>query len=319
MGSHDTKGDAAVKHELGFCGQRVRAFAKINLGLDIAGRRQDGYHEITSVFQCIDVHDLLTFFCHGGHRAGVGPRISVDHPRVPGGESNLVVRALRALGLGRGIHVILRKNIPVGAGLGGGSADAAATLAHLRPFAAPAHGPCPMQLARQLGADIPFFLRGGTVLVRGIGDELEVLPSSAAHDVLIATPPIHADTAEVYGAYARAPGQYRSAMYMDRVLAGLKEKRLQEAMGEVSNHLRAPAEDRYPGLKDFSDMVARTLGRPVHMTGSGSSYFALYTDRERLLSDWKRLRWHLLRARGRLLVASFRAGAGWSRDGEDDL
>lgn len=160
---------AATSHTL-------RAPAKLNLGLEILGRRPDGYHELVTIFQTIALYDTLTITA-----ASPGELVLTTNPPLPDGNDNLVLRATRALatrlGVTPAVSLTLEKHIPVAAGLGGGSSDAAATLRALRKRWHPALPDAELAaLAAALGADVPFFLRGGTALATGIGEHLTPLP-----------------------------------------------------------------------------------------------------------------------------------------------
>ena len=143
---------------------RVRAYAKINLGLEVLGQREDGYHELRTLFQTIDLHDDVAI-----RPRPRGLAVHCDHPEVPRDERNLALRAAlelpRHAGLAGGAEIVITKRIPVGGGLGGGSSDAAATLMALDRLWGIGLGPAGLQpLARRLGADVPFFLVGGPSL-----------------------------------------------------------------------------------------------------------------------------------------------------------
>ncbi len=163
------------------------AYAKINLGLKVLGRRADGYHDILSIFQTIDLHDRLIF----EPAARGATEILCDDPGIPAGRENLVFQAVEALreatGTENGIRVVLEKRIPVGAGLGGGSSDAAAVLRVLDGmWALRLSGARLEALAGDLGSDVPFFLRRGTAVVTGRGECLRYIPWQADfHYVLV--------------------------------------------------------------------------------------------------------------------------------------
>ena len=151
---------------------RLRSFAKINLGLEVMGLRQDGYHELRTLFQTIDLHDDIVL-----RPRTRGIVVRCDHPQVPLDGSNLAVRAAEALKhygrVGGGVEITITKRVPVGGGLGGGSSNAAAVLLGLDRLWRLGLGPSGLHpLARRLGADVPFFLIGGTALGLARGDEV---------------------------------------------------------------------------------------------------------------------------------------------------
>jgi 4-diphosphocytidyl-2-C-methyl-D-erythritol kinase len=181
---------------------RIRAHAKINLHLGILGRRPDGYHDVETVLQTLDLHDTLTCELREGPFA-----LRCDRPGVPVDATNLVWRAasLLAQEAGRpalaeqGTRITLEKRIPMQAGLGGGSADAAATLLALRQlWQLELDGVALRRLGSTLGADVPFFIDGGTALGTGRGDEIQPLPDVPASAVLVVMPPFGVPTADAY-------------------------------------------------------------------------------------------------------------------------
>src|SRR5438105_2529957 len=165
------------------------AYAKLNLGLEVTGRREDGYHDIVSVMHLVDLHDTLTF------DADAEITVDCDNPILASeGRANLVWRAARLLQetakVGKGARIELQKNIPLAAGLGGGSSDAAATLSGLvELWGLDLSGEEMRNLAGILGSDVPFFLDGATALVEGRGDRVTPLPAMPpAWAVLVCQP-----------------------------------------------------------------------------------------------------------------------------------
>src|SRR5436190_3731376 len=185
----------------------VLATAKINLDLRIVGRRPDGFHELRTIFQSLALHDVLTV------RAARGPfRLEGSAPGVPLDRSNLVWRAAAAAweaagkrGPVQGVTIALEKRVPVAAGLGGGSSDAAAALMgvnrvlRLGLTAGDLH-----RVAAELGSDVPFFLVGGTALGLGRGEDLFPLPDVPPHHVVLARPPFGVNTADAYRWFSEA-------------------------------------------------------------------------------------------------------------------
>jgi 4-diphosphocytidyl-2-C-methyl-D-erythritol kinase len=219
------------------------ARAKLNLDLEVTRRREDGFHELRTTFQAIDLHDLVeveraeqTRFTSSGF--GIDP------------ENNSVLNALRALeaATGRSLpaRIHLHKQIPPGSGMGGASSDAAATLRGLQKIYDLANTDL-RPLAEQLGSDVPFFLTGGRVRAEGRGERITQLPTTPAANVLwfaIAWPGFELSTGDVYRAW-------------------------DEVKGEGPNHLRRAAGHVEPRLEAF----ARSLGGGWQMTGSGSAFF----------------------------------------------
>jgi 4-diphosphocytidyl-2-C-methyl-D-erythritol kinase len=212
----------------------LTAPAKLTLTLRITGVRDDGFHLLEAEMVTLDLADELTF------AEGDGLELVGAHPDVPADDQNLVRKALAAVG--RKADVRLQKRIPAGAGLGGGSADAAAVLRWART--------CDLDLAASLGADVPFCLVGGRALVRGVGEQVEPLPFEAMTFTLL-TPPVQCSTAEVYEAWDSLGGP----------------------RGEHGNDLEPAALVVEPELGRWRDRLADTTGQQPRLAGSGSTWF----------------------------------------------
>ncbi len=255
----------------------VNAYAKVNLTLEVLGRRPDGYHEIVSVMQTVDLHDVLEL------TPADGVTLECDRPGL-GTPDNLALRAAAALrtvaGVRDGVHIELRKAIPVAAGLGGGSSDAAAALLGLsRLWGLGMSVGDLTPLAASLGSDVPFFLRGGTAMVQGRGERVRPLPGINLQWLLIVTPAIEVPkkTASLYSALP--PSSY-TAGHLTRKL----EARIRGG-GDVPpqllfNTFDDVAEEAYPGIREYLDTLYALGAREVHLTGSGPSLFTPISRRE---------------------------------------
>ena len=251
----------------------VRAHAKINLDLRVLGRRADGFHELRTVFQSLALHDTIAF------RARRGPfAIESSDPALPLDERNLVWRAAQTLwsaaGRGgdvRGVGVAIDKRIPSQAGLGGGSSDAAATLLALDTLWRTRMGPAALvRLAASIGADVAFFLMGGTALGLGRGELLYPLPDLPSMGVVLVHPGFGVGTADAYRWYAEgSPWQPR------RHAQGLAVPWLPGPL-EIGNDLEAPVMSRHPGVADARRALLRRRAEVALMTGSGSAVFGLF-------------------------------------------
>ncbi len=243
--------------------------AKLNLVLEILGKRADGYHDIATVMHPIELADTVTV-----RRGEPGIALTTSGLRVPDGADNLVARAAYAfhaqVGGEPAIEVALEKRIPPESGLGGGSADAAGTLGCL----AALHGvrlsdPRVLSAAAQLGADVPFFLSGGAALAEGIGDRLTSLPT-ARFWVVLATCEPGVNTKWAYQ-------QVRQAHYTDgaraRRAALLLVRRRQ--LDELWNGFMEALTPRRPDLRDLAGLVSELAGSRAGLTGSGSCVYAM--------------------------------------------
>lgn len=256
----------------------VPAYAKVNLDLRVLGSRPDGYHELRTVFQSIELHDTLICAERDGPFA-----LKCRKPGVPLDDTNLVWRAAAALwkALGRpgapgGAVITIEKVIPVSAGLGGGSADAASALQGLGRL----WGGVPLTLLREvasgIGADVPFFLSGGTALGLGRGEEIYPLVDLPPHWVVIVRPPFGVSTAEAYAWY----DEDREAGLRDEV------RELQilpvpwpSRAAQMVNDLEPPVMRRHPEIGALKTALKETGAAASAMSGSGSAVFGLYRSR----------------------------------------
>jgi len=252
-------------------GVRVVSPAKVNLYLDVRRTlRDDGYHEIRTIFQAIDICDGLEL-----RPRPRGITIHCDDPDVPEGPENLAHAAAAALladaEIDGGAEIRLRKAIPAQAGLGGGSSNAAATLVGLRKLYSTGHSDGDLEtLAAGLGADVAFFIRGGTQIGRGRGELLEpVQPAIQAH-LLVVKGPECASTPAVYAEFDREGTE--AAFSADQALADLRAGRWEA----LWNSLAAPAIRLAPGLGRALDALAETGALGVTVAGSGAAVFGLF-------------------------------------------
>ncbi|HEY3176082.1 MAG TPA: 4-(cytidine 5'-diphospho)-2-C-methyl-D-erythritol kinase [Candidatus Polarisedimenticolia bacterium] len=278
----------------------VSSFAKVNLGLKVLGCRADGYHEVRTVLQTIDLADHLSF----EQAPELSMRVEGTY-RVAGDESNLVMRAARALSErfpGHGARILLRKSIPPGAGLGGGSSNAAATLLALgRLWGLDADPGLLYALARGLGSDVPFFLYGGTCLGLGRGDEIFPLPDPPERSLIVAWPGVELSTAAVYAGLPLALTSRRILSSMKGFLPGTpvrasRDEAMSPAGGPagagpaamespgggnpsppaVENDLEETAFGMLPALRRLKDRLVDSGAVAAAMSGSGSAVFGMF-------------------------------------------
>jgi len=264
----------------------IQARAKINLRLEVLGRRQDGYHELQMIMAPIDLADELTLERSDHDRI----HFTCDDDNLPTGEDNLVVRAAKVIlaeaGVDQGVSIHLRKRIPVAAGLGGGSSDAAAVLMGLREFFALDVAEHKLhQLALQLGADVPFFLMKQACLVRGIGEKLTPFSVPSGLALALVKPQAGLSTAEVYQALGWPLTEVRKATNLplsfgdgDVVSAWLR------------NDLEAPATQRMPQIKTCKNMLLDAGAQGALMSGSGPTVFGIFPDSADAVSACERAR-----------------------------
>ncbi len=242
------------------------AYAKLNLTLDVLGRRDDGYHEIASVMQTISMHDLLAI-----ERA---PAWSFEATGLSITGENLVVKAARLLEALAGrplpLRVRLHKRIPIGAGLGGGSSDAATFLrAAVKLYSLRVPAADLLALAVSLGQDVAFFLPGGTALATGMGSQIELLPPFPSEwAFVVACPAIQVSTRDVY---AGVDGTAPSAGRTPALVAALRSGSLL-SVEVFGNDLERATQNRYPEVERASAQV-RALAPESRMTGSGAALF----------------------------------------------
>jgi 4-diphosphocytidyl-2-C-methyl-D-erythritol kinase len=267
----------------------VRAHAKINLDLRVLGPRPDGYHELRTVFQSIALHDVVECVPREGPLA-----IECTTAGVPLDSSNLVWRAAEALwrALRRrppvdGVLIRLQKNIPLQAGLGGGSADAAAALLALaRLWKAPVRPAQLTDVAATLGADVPFFLSGGTALGLGRGDEVYPLADLPRHWIVLLVPGFGVSTADAYNWYDSERDLSRGG--------GVREPQhvpgpWPSRAAQMINDLEAPITRHHPEIEQMRTALRRAGALAAAMSGSGSAVFGLFQKRADALAAVDRL------------------------------
>ena len=253
----------------------AQAPAKLNLALEVVGKRPDGYHDLRTVFQAVDLSDRLRLRTRS---AGVALRVRGEEP-VPEGPENLVVRAARLLlerrAPGRGVEILLEKTIPAGAGLGGGSSDAAATLLGLeRLWSLDPDPPERARLALAIGSDVPFFLLGGTALGEGRGEILRPLPPPPELGWLLAVPDYRISTRAAFGALE--PGLTTARQQVTILADAIRSGDIRAFIDNLVNDLQTGVVRIQPRLAR-SKLELLSLGcMAVGLTGSGSALFGLF-------------------------------------------
>lgn len=254
----------------------VRCFAKINLFLDVIRRRDDGFHDIETVFQPVTLHDTISI-----ERTPGGISLTGDDEDIEWDSSNLCWKAAALLlgeGSGsRGVSIDVRKKIPAGAGLGGGSSDAAGVLAGINElFDLGMEGPRLMEMGLEIGSDVPFFLFGSPAIGRGRGEILEKIEGLSRGTILIIKPDINVSTRWAYQnpnlILTRSVGGHK----LNCLLGGLKE--FPDVALETCNSFQEVVAGEYPEISQILVLLEREGARLSSMSGSGSACFALYED-----------------------------------------
>jgi 4-diphosphocytidyl-2-C-methyl-D-erythritol kinase len=264
---------------------RLFAPAKLNLCLRIVGKLPDGYHLVDSLMVAVSLYDEIRIV---RSRKQNGLSVKCDHPGVPDGEKNIAFQAARLLmernKIDEGIRIVIRKRIPVGSGLGGGSSDAAATLLGLnRLLRLNLSRSTLAGLALRLGADVPFFLDGCPARARGKGDRLTPLSGFPRMWFVILYPGFSVSTAWAYRRFDKLTKRITNTS----ITAYLKKK---DWMGLLSNDLEIATVARYPKLALLKRRLIDEGANGALMSGSGSSVFGVFSSAEAARSAYHRLR-----------------------------
>lgn len=267
----------------------LRALAKINLGLDVLGKRENGYHDVRMVMQSIYLYDDVKI----EKTAEPGISLVTNLGFLPTGEGNLAYRAAKLLmdefEIEEGVKISLNKHIPVAAGLAGGSSNAAAVLFGInRIFRLGLSQKELMERGVSLGADVPYCIMRGTVLAEGIGEELSVLPPMPKCTVLIAKPPVSVSTKVVYEALdAKEIAVHPD---IDGIIDGLKKKSLKDVAACMGNVLEDVTIPMHPVIEDIKNEMKASGALNAMMSGSGPTVFGLFESRAAAREAQKRIR-----------------------------
>jgi 4-diphosphocytidyl-2-C-methyl-D-erythritol kinase len=260
------------------------SFAKINLVLRVTGKRRDGYHNLETVFQTVDLHDTLTFrFEPSSHFYLV---LDVGRSEIPPDSSNLIYKAAHLFQEAHPVpvrmEVSIEKRIPLQAGLGGGSSNAAVTLIALsRYFNWPLKRTKLLQLARELGADVPFFLTGGTAFGSMRGDRIKKLPDWPSQNLLLVHSALSCSTPAIFRTFDDA-GLLTQKHDSIKILFDHRPESLRDLVSLIKNDLEQVVFALYPELDSIKKKIAGTGAVTVSLTGSGSSLFGIYDSAEGL-------------------------------------
>jgi len=259
----------------------VDANGKINLALNVIRKREDNYHDIDTIMQQIDLKDTITI---RDRKKGI--KIECNIPEVPLDSSNLVYSAWEKMkektGINRGIHIIIKKNIPVASGLAGGSTDAAAVLKGLNKFwKTDMTEEELMDIGASVGADIPFCIMGGTALARGIGERLIELNSFSNKFILLANPGIPVSTVEVYKKLNLDKIERRPNM--DRLVQAVEDDDIYTLAENMKNVLEEVTLEKFKQIEVIKEDMMRFGALGSLMSGSGPTVFGLFDNENDLI------------------------------------
>lgn len=256
-----------------------RAYAKINIGLDVLRRRADGYHEVKMIMQTVDIYDELVL----ERRKQPGIELRMDNSELPSGGDNLICRAadllFREKEITGGVNISLTKRIPIAAGMAGGSADAAAALRGVNELFDLGYSLKELQaLGVGLGADIPYCLAGGTMLSEGIGEILTPLPAPPAAHLVIAKPDVNVSTAFVYGNLHAD----RLAWHpdIDGMIVALQKGDLDGITDRLGNVLETVTVKAHPVIEQIRELLRKQGAENALMSGSGPTVFGIFKEKE---------------------------------------
>lgn len=260
---------------------RLRALAKINLGLDILGKREDGYHEVRMIMQTIQMYDVLEI--HKRKKPGIS--LAVNVPFIPTDERNLVYRAAAMLmeefHVQEGISIRLDKFIPVAAGMAGGSSDAAAAFVGVnRLFHLGLSQEELMERAVKVGADVPYCIMRGTALAEGIGEKLTTLPPVPPCYVLVGKPAVSVSTKMAYENLNLESVQKHPDI--DGMISDIENGNLLEMTEKMANVFEPGIIREYPVIQQIKDFMEERGALRAMMSGSGPTVFGIFDDKEKM-------------------------------------
>lgn len=268
---------------------RLKANAKINLGLDVLRRREDGYHDLRMIMQTVTLHDVLELTLTKAE----GIRVRTNLGFLPVNEDNLVYKAaallLKEFPVSCGVFIDLKKHIPVAAGLAGGSADAAAVLTGLnRMLELGLSREELMERGVKIGADVPYCILKGTALAEGIGEKLTVLPAMPACSILLVKPPVHVSTKYVYThLHVEELTEHPD---IDAQVEALGRGDLGALAAKMGNVLETVTVSAHPVIAQIREQLCSLGARNAMMSGSGPTVFGIFDDAAAAADAFGRLR-----------------------------
>lgn len=267
---------------------QLKAYAKINLGLDVVRRLENGYHEVKMVMQTVGIYDELTF-----RRKESGITITTDSGELPTNEDNLIYKAAKLLmeryHVQEGVSIHLQKNIPIAAGMAGGSTDAAATLKGINAlFELGCTQEELKEIGVKIGADVPYCVMGGTALAEGIGEKLTALTSAPACFVLVAKPDINVSTKYVYE-HLDATGVEKHPD-IDGMVQAIEAGDLQGVLNRMENVLESVTIVAHPIIDTIKTRMRELGALNSMMSGSGPTVFGIFDNKENAEKAYEKLK-----------------------------
>lgn len=257
---------------------RLKALAKINLGLDILRKREDGYHEVRMVMQTIQMYDILHIY--SSSRPGI--HLKTNLPYIPTDERNLVYKAadllMKEFNIKYGLQITLEKFIPVSAGMAGGSSDAAAALVAVnRLFHLGLSKKELMKRGLSIGADVPYCIMRGTALAEGIGEKLTLLPPAPSCYVLIGKPSINISTRQAYQALRLSEIPHHPDIYS--LVQAIHDGSLEAMLPHMENVFEPGLIQEYPVIGKIKNLMLENGAVHAMMSGSGPTVFGIFLSR----------------------------------------
>lgn len=255
---------------------REKAYGKVNITLDVVGKREDGYHLLKMIMQNIDIYDVITI-----EKIESGIEITCNKPYVPTDERNLAYKAAKlfkdTFNITSGVSINIKKNIPVAAGLAGGSTDCAAVLKIMNKlFQVNADNEKLMELGVKLGADVPYCINGGTALCEGIGEVLTPLKPFKNRIIVLVKPPFGVSTKEVYKNFDL--GRVKNHPETDKVITYMNEDNLYEVAKNMKNLLENVTLKKHKVISSIKSEMESLGAIKSMMSGSGPTVFAFFDD-----------------------------------------
>lgn len=267
---------------------QLKAYAKINLGLDVVRRLPNGYHEVKMVMQNVGIYDELTFA-----RLSEGIRVTTDSEELPMDENNLIYKAAKLMfteyNINEGVCIHLTKNIPIAAGMAGGSTDAAATMKGINElFGLNVPLERLMDLGVRIGADVPYCILGGTALAEGIGEKLTKLPDAPHCHILVAKPDINVSTKYVYEHLDAAGVAHHPDI--DGMVTAIENGQLQGILNRLENVLETVTIPAHPVIATIKEKMLELGAANSLMSGSGPTVFGIFANEAKAKAAYEQMK-----------------------------